>query len=83
MHIALADLALERLYVVYPGRRRYALADRIEAVPLRALLPDDASSPSQAPATQALVTRRPRVADRGRTLQSSGAAVQRTGTAKR
>lgn len=83
MHIAVADLALERLYVVYPGRRRYALADRIEAVPLRALLPDDAGNPSQAPAAQSLGTRRPRVADRGRTLQASGAAVQRTGAAKR
>jgi predicted AAA+ superfamily ATPase len=39
MSIAMADLALERLYVVYPGRRRYPLADGIEAVPLGALLP--------------------------------------------
>jgi len=39
MRIALADLALDRLYVVYPGTRRYALADRVEAVPLPALLP--------------------------------------------
>lgn len=34
MRIALADLGLERLWVVYPGERRYALADRVEAVPL-------------------------------------------------
>ncbi len=39
MRIALTDLALQRLYVVYPGTRRYALADRVEAVPLAALLP--------------------------------------------
>ncbi|RVT51555.1 ATP-binding protein [Rubrivivax albus] len=40
MRIALGDLGLERLYVVYPGSRRYALADRVEAVPLTALLPE-------------------------------------------
>ena len=39
MRIALQDLALERLYVVYPGTRRYALAERIEALPLAAVLP--------------------------------------------
>jgi predicted AAA+ superfamily ATPase len=38
MRIALQDLALSRLYVVYPGPRRFALADRVEAVPLAALL---------------------------------------------
>ena len=39
MRIALHDLALDTLYVVYPGDRRYALAQRVEAVPLAALLP--------------------------------------------
>lgn len=34
---ALGDLALERVAVVYPGSRRYALADRVAAVPLREL----------------------------------------------
>jgi predicted AAA+ superfamily ATPase len=34
MRIALADLSLDALYVVYPGNRRYRLAERIEAVPL-------------------------------------------------
>lgn len=34
MRIALDDLALDALYVVYPGARRYALAERIEVVPL-------------------------------------------------
>lgn len=39
MHIAMEDLKLDRLYVVYPGARRYALAERIEAVPLAELAP--------------------------------------------
>jgi len=34
MRIARADLSLDTLYVVYPGDRRYALADGVEAVPL-------------------------------------------------
>lgn len=38
MRIATDDLGLDALYVVYPGTRRYRLADRIEAVPLSALL---------------------------------------------
>ena len=38
MQVALQDLDLKALYVVYPGTRRYALADRVEAVPLSALL---------------------------------------------
>ena len=40
MRIALADLALDALYVVYPGQRCYHLADRVQAVPLAALLPN-------------------------------------------
>jgi predicted AAA+ superfamily ATPase len=34
MRIALGDLRLDRLVVVYPGDRRYALADHVEVVPL-------------------------------------------------
>lgn len=34
MRIALDDLKLERLVVVYPGERRYALANRVEVIPL-------------------------------------------------
>jgi predicted AAA+ superfamily ATPase len=34
MRIAMEDLQLERIAVVYPGPRRYQLADRVEAVPL-------------------------------------------------
>ena len=39
MRIALQDLKLDALYVVYPGLHRYKLADKVEAVPLWALLP--------------------------------------------
>jgi predicted AAA+ superfamily ATPase len=39
MRIALQDLKLDRLYVVYPGPHRYQLSERVEAVPLWALLP--------------------------------------------
>lgn len=35
MHIALDDLKLEHLWVVYPGTLRYPIADRITALPLR------------------------------------------------
>ncbi len=38
MNIAMHDLQLDHLYVVYPGELRYALAERMEAVPLAALL---------------------------------------------
>lgn len=34
IRIALADLGLERVAVVYPGKKRFALSDRVEAVPL-------------------------------------------------
>jgi hypothetical protein len=33
MHTALEDLQLERLYVIYPGRERYSLHARVEALP--------------------------------------------------
>lgn len=38
VRIALQDLKLERIAVVYPGPRRYPLADRVEAVPLEVVL---------------------------------------------
>lgn len=41
MHIALEDLQLDHLAVIYPGDRRYPLADRITAVPLDALANPD------------------------------------------
>lgn len=37
MHIALADLGLEQLWVVYPGDQEYELAERITALPLRGI----------------------------------------------
>lgn len=37
MRIALKDLELERLAVIYPGDRRYPLAERVTAVPLNTL----------------------------------------------
>lgn len=37
IRIALADLGLERVAVVYPGSKRYTIADRVEAVPLATL----------------------------------------------
>jgi predicted AAA+ superfamily ATPase len=37
MHVALEDLRLQRLYVVYPGTVRYRMHDRIEALPIMEL----------------------------------------------
>ncbi|MBN1317195.1 MAG: DUF4143 domain-containing protein [Anaerolineales bacterium] len=37
IRIALNELDLERVAIVYPGNKRYPLADRVEAVPLAAL----------------------------------------------
>lgn len=39
MRIAMHDLKLDALYVVYPGAQRFGLADGVEAVPLWALMP--------------------------------------------
>ena len=43
MKIAMQDLKLDALYVVYPGEYRFKLARGIEAVPLWALLPSTQS----------------------------------------
>jgi hypothetical protein len=37
MRIAIQDLKLERLWVVYPGRQGYTMDDQIECVPLAEL----------------------------------------------
>ena len=37
--IAIEDLKLDALYVVYPGAHRFTLESGIEAVPLWAMLP--------------------------------------------
>ncbi|NBB79463.1 MAG: AAA family ATPase [Verrucomicrobia bacterium] len=39
MDIALQDLDLKQLYVVYPGQQSYALAEQIQALPLSGELP--------------------------------------------
>lgn len=38
MRIALADLKLDDLHVVYPGEKRYPLANKAEVVPLAELV---------------------------------------------
>ena len=40
MHSALADLKLDRLYVVFPGRQRFRLHERVEAVGLASACAD-------------------------------------------
>jgi hypothetical protein len=37
IRVALEDLGLERVAVVYPGPRRYPLGENVEVVPLRSL----------------------------------------------
>ncbi len=37
MHIALADLGLERLTVIYPGVRAYSLSEKVHVMPVREL----------------------------------------------
>ena len=39
MHIAIEDLKLDALYVVYPGEHRFQIGAGVEAVPLWAMLP--------------------------------------------
>lgn len=39
MRVAMEDLALDHLYVVYPGKERFGLADRITAVGLSGMRP--------------------------------------------
>ena len=39
MRIAMHDLKLDALYVVYPGLHRYPMGEGVEAVPLCAVLP--------------------------------------------
>ena len=34
VRIALADLKLDQLYIVYPGEKRYELAKNVQVVPL-------------------------------------------------
>ena len=47
IRIARADLALERVAVIYPGTKRYPLAEDVEAVPLEALANGEAVFPDE------------------------------------
>ena len=47
MRVALSDLGLERIAVVYPGSRRYQVAQGVEAVPLAALARRDSLFPDE------------------------------------
>jgi predicted AAA+ superfamily ATPase len=47
IRIAMADLGLERVAIVHPGERRYAVGDRVEAVPLGALVEGGALFPGR------------------------------------
>ena len=38
MHIAIEDLGLEHLWVIYPGDQKYALDSKIAAIPLEQIL---------------------------------------------
>jgi hypothetical protein len=40
MRTALTDLKLDRLMVIYPGDRRYPLADRVDVIPAASLAND-------------------------------------------
>jgi hypothetical protein len=44
MRIALQDLQLDRIFVIYPGTRRYAIDDHMEAVPFEEVVRGDAKS---------------------------------------
>lgn len=45
MRIALSDLGLRGIAVIYPGTKRYPIAHRVEAVPLAALADDSPIPP--------------------------------------
>lgn len=51
MHVALADLKLERIFVIYPGRDSYPLHEQVEALPLT-LLFERLSKPLSSKATR-------------------------------
>ncbi|MFH2119870.1 MAG: hypothetical protein ABIJ25_05670 [Pseudomonadota bacterium] len=41
MRIALTDLKLERLIVVYPGEQCYALAEKVDVLPLSVVMTEE------------------------------------------
>lgn len=38
IRVALDDLGLERVVVIYPGTKRFPLSEQIEAIPLRMIV---------------------------------------------
>jgi predicted AAA+ superfamily ATPase len=61
MRIALEDLSLDLLHVIYPGERQYVLGDRISVTPFRTLADDKAAKLMLRPhARQAAVNMRHR-----------------------
>lgn len=48
LHIALEDLGLERVVILYPGDKRYSLAENVEVVPLAELAVPGGLFPGQA-----------------------------------
>jgi len=50
IRIALDDLGLERVAVIYPGAKRYPLGDSVEAVPLKTLTTPGALFDGESPA---------------------------------
>ena len=48
IRIALTDLSLERVSVIYPGSKRFPLSDFVEAVPLAQLSADERLFPLDA-----------------------------------
>ncbi|MDP3096765.1 MAG: ATP-binding protein [Syntrophales bacterium] len=41
MRIAMTDLKLERLIVIYPGERRYALTEKVDVLPLSVMMTEE------------------------------------------
>ena len=41
VRIALDDLHLERIIVLYPGTRRFPLSDQVDAIPLQSIAAGD------------------------------------------
>jgi hypothetical protein len=53
MRIAVEDLALDQLVVVYPGEQRYRLAERVTVLPLKTIALEGAQARMEQPASRA------------------------------
>ena len=58
MSVAIADLKLHTLHVVYPGSQRYKLSEKIEALPLQDLLAEIESLRARKTSRKPRATRR-------------------------